>query len=635
MLHQWVMDDPKATPVHEAHDPGLADFKPIADYALIGDGHSTALVARDGAIDWCCMPRMDADSCFGRILDPQRGGHFTVTVEGAQPGVPRRYETGSMVLCTEFVAEQGRAELHDFFPMLEETGHVETRRLARVLRCTQGAVDVRVEVVPRLDYGEIIPDMRERRTGLYTACGGHTGLVIQSDTCALSLNDKRDALSGHVRLQAGQSLRLCVHFVSPERLEAAIDEWQDECKRLDDDLAQTVESWRAWHRHLKAPFADDALTSRSALVLKALTYEPTGAMVAAATASLPEAIGGARNWDYRYSWVRDSALAVKALHDLGIDREADRFRAFIERSAAGSAEQLQIMYGIDGKRRLTEVRLDDLRGYADSRPVHIGNEAAHQGQLDVYGTLLDLAWTWHGVGRPMDPYYWQFLVEVVDCVCKRWEEPDHGIWEFRDRPRHFVHSKAMCWLALERGLQIADAHGLDAPHARWRQHRDAVRDAIDRRGYDAKRRTFLQAFDEPALDAAVLLLPQFDYLDDRDPRMQGTVQALRLGVDEGGLEEGGLLRRYVAEDGFDSKEGAFLPCTFWLAQSLARQGRIDDAWTWYRRAAACANDLGLLPEEYDTARGCMLGNYPQVLTHLSQMTARMTLEPAGDARSAP
>ncbi|MCM5681250.1 glycoside hydrolase family 15 protein [Schlegelella sp. S2-27] len=603
-------------------------YRPIADYALIGDGHCTALVARDGSIDWCCMPAMDADSCFGRLLDARLGGHCQISVEGQDVPPQRRYEPDTMVLTTRFSAPGGQAELHDFFPMLEASGRRETGRLARVVRCTSGQVDVRIEIVPRFDFGEIIPDMRERRPGLYTACGSNKGLLIQCDSNRLRLTDARDALTGSVRLREGEKLRLSIRFVAPEQLEQAADVAGDECGPLDDELRRTMQSWRTWASSMLAPFAQDPLTSRSALVLKALTYEPTGAMVAAATTSLPESPGGARNWDYRYSWVRDSVLAVRALHAVGIEREANRFRSFIERSAAGSAQQLQVMYGVDGKRRLTEVVLDWLEGYEGSRPVRIGNRAAQQMQLDVYGTLLELAWIWHDESRPLDPCYWRFLADAVDAVCLRWHEPDHGIWEFRDRSRHFVHSKAMCWVALERGCQLAREHGFDAPLAHWRDNRDAVRTEIEQRGYDARRGVFVQAFDEPHLDAAALLLPPFGFIAYDDPRMLRTVQAL---IDE--LEHDGLLLRYRSPDGFASPEGVFLPCTFWLVRCLAHQGRVEDAWRYYRRATSCANDLGLFSEEYDAVQHRMLGNFPQVLTHVSQMTAlRALVRAAGDAQ---
>ncbi|HEX5738349.1 MAG TPA: glycoside hydrolase family 15 protein [Hydrogenophaga sp.] len=597
-------------------------YRPIADYGLIGNGHCTALVARDGSIDWCCMPAMNADSCFGRLLDAARGGHCLVTVDGLRQPPSRHYQHDTMVLTTGFSGEHGEAELHDFFALNEASGEHETPQLARILHCTAGEVMVRVELVPRFDFGEIVPDLRERRAGLFTACGGNKGLIIQCDPPALALNEQRDALSACVRLRCGDRLRLLVHFVSPERLEDEACAWGDACAGLDEAFRRTLQCWRTWKQHMAMPFAQDALTTRSALVLKTLTYEPTGAMVAAATTSLPESLGGVRNWDYRFTWLRDSVLAVRALHALGIEREADRFRAFVERSAAGSAEQLQLMYGIDGKRRLSEEVLDGLEGYEGSRPVRIGNRAAQQVQLDVYGTLLELAWIWHDESHPMDDEYWRFLVDVLDTVCRRWEEPDHGIWEFRDRPRHFVHSKAMCCVALDRGCQLALRHGFDAPLARWRGCLRDVRAAIERHGVNAHG-VFLQAFGEPYLDASMLLLPPMGFVGDDDPRMRCTVRAL---CDELGHE--GLLRRYNSPDGFTSREGVFLPCTFWLARCMARQGQIDEGWRYYRRAAACANDLGLFSEEYDPLARRMLGNFPQVLTHVSQMTAHMALKRA-------
>jgi GH15 family glucan-1,4-alpha-glucosidase len=362
---------------------------------------------------------------------------------------------------------------------------------------------------------------------------------------------------------------------------------------------------------------------RSAMVLKALTQATTGAIAAAATTSLPEAPGGSRNWDYRASWVRDSVFALRSLAELGYAAEADGFRRFVQRSAAGSAEELQIMYGLRGERRLAEMTLDDLEGYGGARPVRIGNAAARQHQHDVYGELLDLAWSWHRQGHSPDADDWRFLVELVNAAAERWRTPDRGIWELRGRPRHLVHSKAMCWVALDRGLRLAADLGFAAPVARWTATRAAIHAAVERRGYDPGRGVFTQAFGRAELDAALLLLPSVGFVAWDDPRMLRTVDALRRE-----LEVDGLLLRYRTADGLEGTEGTFVACTFWLAECLARQGRATEARAAFARASATANDLGLFAEEFDPATGTLLGNFPQALTHLSHIAAAVALAEA-------
>jgi GH15 family glucan-1,4-alpha-glucosidase len=422
-----------------------------------------------------------------------------------------------------------------------------------------------------------------------------------------------------VRVQAGQRLRLSLRHVRPEVLDGAGTR-PTAPEELDRRLAQTVAWWRGWSARAGRLGPDQAAVVRSAIVLKALTQATTGAIAAAATTSLPEAPGGSRNWDYRASWVRDSVFALRSLAELGYAAEADGFRRFVQRSAAGSAEELQIMYGLRGERRLTELTLDDLEGYGGARPVRIGNAAAGQHQHDVYGELLDLAWSWHRQGHSPDADDWRFLVELVNEAAERWKTPDRGIWELRGRPRHLVHSKAMCWVALDRGLRLAADLGFAAPVARWTATRAAIRAAVERRGYDPGRGVFTQAFGRAELDAALLLLPSVGFVAWDDPRMLRTVDALRRE-----LEVDGLLLRYRTADGLEGIEGTFVACTFWLAECLARQGRAAEARAAFAGASATANDLGLFAEEFDPATGTLLGNYPQALTHLSHIAAAVAL----------
>lgn len=610
--------------MNHSHPFDARPYPPIEDYALISDCESIALVGRNGSIDWCCMPSMDSDSCFGRLLDWGAGGHCSIApADVAQAEATRRYEEGTMVLATRFHTPAGSAVLRDFFVMHGEPEHPDdTDHLARLARCERGEVTLRVELAPRFDYGVTLPDLRDSGGGLHTACGSNKGLLIHCSH-PLDLRRQDGRLLGEIRLRADESLQLSIRFVPPEALAQAVRAWDPACGQLGPQLDRTLAWWAAWERSAgRAPYAD-ALTRRSALVLKALCFERTGAIAAAATTSLPEAPGGVRNWDYRFSWVRDSVLAVGALDALGFAREARRFADFIERSAAGNARQLQLMYGLDGRRRLSEITLDHLEGWRGARPVRIGNAAAEQTQLDVYGTLIELAWLAHDDAHPADDAYWAFLVETVNTTCDRWHEPDHGIWEVRAAPRHFVHSKAMCWVALDRGIRLAQERQVSAPLDHWRAVRAAIRDDIDARGYDAELGVYRQSYGETQADAALLLLPHFGFIPFDDPRMLRTTDWIRSE-----LERNGLLLRYQREDGLPDPEGAFLPCTFWLAECMARQGRREEGWRCYHRAAACANELGLFSEEVNRDGTGMLGNFPQALTHLSQLGARLALDAA-------
>lgn len=592
-------------------------YPPIADYAFISDCHCTALVSRSGSVDWCCMPRVDSDSCFGRLLDWQRGGFCAISPVEDGYRTSRRYVPGTMILETTFHTDKGEARLTDYFVMDEEADEQARFDHIRIVDGVSGEVELSVDICPRFDYGEIIPQIRKRSPGLFTAIGSNKGLVIRSDM-DLQACDHRD-LAAHLTVKPGQRYRLSINFEVPERIDC-IEARPSMAADIDESIERTRHWWQKWSSRICMPYESDPQTLRSAIILKALTFERTGAIVAASTASLPEWIGASRNWDYRFSWVRDSVFTVRALYELGYESEANRFSQFIQRSAAGSAEQLQIMYGVDGKRRLTEIEIGWLEGYRQSKPVRIGNAAAKQNQLDIYGEILEMASLWHAKGNEIDCHYRDFLIDVVDTVCKKWHEKDFGIWEFRGGPRHYVHSKAMCWGALQHGINLAERSGFNAPLDRWRQNRDALREAIEHQGYDHRRGVFTQAFDNTYLDSALLLLPRIGFVDYDDPRMVRTADAI---CDE--LNRDGLLARYSAPDGLPGREGVFLPCTFWLVSCLAHQGRMDAAWDYYRRGLGCANDLGLFSEEYDMQSGQMLGNFPQGLTHVSQIMARLAL----------
>jgi GH15 family glucan-1,4-alpha-glucosidase len=600
-------------------NPSGQPYPSIDDYAFIGNCHCSALISRTGSIDWCCMPEIDSDSCFGRLLDWNKGGHCTLAPRDATVEATRRYVEDTMVLETLYRTNGGEARVTDFLSMGADG---EDLRLVRLVDGVRGEIAFTLEVCPRLDFGEIIPHVRKHQEGLFSAVGGNKGLVFRTDIDA-DISD-RSNLAASFTVAAGQRLRLEIAFLRPEHLARLLREGALPPMQADMALERTLRAWRQWSRQLysmKDGEEIDEQTKRSAIVLKALTVERTGAIAAAPTTSLPEAMGGVRNWDYRFSWVRDSVFIVRALYRLGYETEAERFMRFVQRSSAGSAGQLQIMYGVDGKRRLTEVELDWLEGYRGSRPVRAGNKASEQNQLDVYGEIMELAWVWYHSGHGIDAPYWEFLTDVVDTTCAKWRNRDHGIWEFRGEPRHYVHSKAMCWSAVDFGIRLCEKCGFDAPLERWRNACDEIRATVERQGYDPERGIFVQAFDSPYLDSALLLLPRIGFVAHDDPRMLRTTDAVIAD-----LERDGLLTRYATPDGLPGKEGAFLPCTFWLVACLAAQGRDTLARAYYERAVRCANDVGLFSEEFDIGQNQMLGNFPQGLTHVSQIMARLALE---------
>lgn len=602
-------------------------YPKIEDYAFIGDCHGSALVSRSASIDWCCMPRMDSPSCFARLLDWKCGGHCSLAP--VEPFTSRRsYLDGTLVLETTFATATGEARLLDCFAMRPGGRLDPHRQLIRVVEGIRGRVAFHLDVVPRFDYGEIEPWLRRLDARTVAAIGGSTGLVIGCDA-ELALAGEHD-LAAEMVVDAGRRQRLSVVFYPPEALDGA-ELPEGDRQETDRRLDGTIAWWREWSDRIRPTTVDASGVHRSALVLKGLTNAPTGAVAAAATTSLPESLGGERNWDYRFSWVRDSTFTVRSLAEIGADREADGFRRFVQRSAAGSARDLQIMYGLGGERRLTEISLDHLEGYAGSRPVRIGNGAASQLQLDMYGELMTLSWDWYErSGHQPDDDYWRFMLSLVESACEHWRAPDRSLWEIRGEPRHFVHSKAMCWAAIDRGIALAGALGRPAPIERWKAAAHECRQAVETQGYDSERGVFTQAFGESEMDAALLLLPSFGFCDYRDPRMVRTTELIREQ-----LGAGGLVRRYrtaAGVDGLQGDEGVFITCTFWLAECLARQGRTADARRAFERALATRNDLGLFSEEWDPGAGRMLGNFPQGLTHLSHIAAAVALGQAESGR---
>lgn len=595
-------------------------YPPIGDYALIGDCHSAALVSRDASIDWCCLPRFDSGSCFGRLLDWQRGGFCTIAPLHAGHTSFRRYLDNTLILETTIRTNAGETRVLDCFTMRVGGKHDPFHQVLRVIDGVRGRVDLGLTIAPRLDYGDVRPWVRHEGKHLYSAVGGNDGLLIWSDT-PLTLSGRHD-LTASFTVRAGERIRVSLSYVPPEQLERNPPQ-PFEPHELDRRLEDTRAWWERWAGQARLEGPDGPGAIRSAITLRALMNAPTGAIVAAPTTSLPESLEGSRNWDYRFSWVRDSSFSVRSLADVGCAREADQFRRFIQRSAAGGTESLQIMYGVGGERRLPEIVIEELEGYRGSKPVRIGNAAARQSQLDVYGWLLDLSWRWYVRGQSPDDDYWRFLVDLVDTAAERWRETDRGIWEVRGEPRHFVHSKVMCWTALDRGLRLAEACLRRAPVRRWTQARREIRAAVESEGYDKRRGIFVQSFGSAEVDAALLLLPSVEFLPYDDDRMARTVATIREELTQDGL----LLRYRVdgTDDGLSGEEGVFLACTFWLAECLARQGNIEEARHVFDRAASTGNDLGLFAEEYLPGQRLLLGNFPQGLTHLSHIAAAVAI----------
>ena len=593
----------------------------IGDHALIGDCHSAALVSREGSVDWVCFPRFDSPSTFCAILDEERGGSFDVSPEGVT-GITRRYVDGTNVLQTTFVCEQGTLELTDCMPVSTSGNGRNPRDLRahhailRRLRCTEGEVDVRVSIAPRFDYGSFVPHFRLTSEESAEAVGGADALHI---TATRLLDEERERIKARWHLRSGEDVFIEAAWGPSHVLRPADD--RPSASELASHLDDTIEYWKAWSDRCVIDVADEASVRRSALALKALTYAPSGAVIAAPTTSLPEEIGGERNWDYRYTWIRDGTLTLISLFSLGIREEAEAFKFWMERTSAGRCEDLQIMYGITGERRLPELELTHLSGHRDSRPVRIGNGAATQRQLDCYGQLVQSAYLFGKAGGRITPDNWNFLAEIADTVSRVWRDPDQGIWEIRDEPRHFVHSKLNCWVALDRAVKLAQSRKLPSDTATWASARDELHDYLLS---DAKARGwFSQAVGADAADASALLVPAMGFLPTTDPLVQGTIDQVRSQ-----LGHRSLVHRYVADDGLSGGEGAFLLCSYWLLDCLTFSGRIPEAEQVLSDLEGYNNDVGLWAEEVDERTGEALGNFPQAFTHMAHITSCLHLEAA-------
>jgi GH15 family glucan-1,4-alpha-glucosidase len=576
----------------------------IEDYGLIGDLQTAALVGLGGSVDWLCLPRFDSPSCFTALLGDERHGRWLVAPAAASMGTSRRYRPGTLVLETDFATADGTVRVTDFMP--RRGGRAP--QLVRIVDGLRGRVPMRMELALRPDYGSVVPWVERVPDGVLVQSGPDAFHL----STPLELGVDRNATTAEFTALEGARQRFVLSWY-PSHTEAPPVEDADSA------LARTDAWWREWSERCtyEGDYREEVLTSL--IALKAMTDETTGAVVAAPTTSLPEDLGGVRNWDYRYCWLRDTVLTLNALILGGYTDEALAFRDFAFRAGTGDPSKLQIMYGIGGERRLDEFELDWLPGYEGSRPVRVGNAASGQFQLDVYGEVLAVAGVAaEKLGR-VDPRNWPRFRAFVEHVERVWREPDDGIWEARGPRRHYTQSKVMAWVVFDTAVRLAERFRLDAPVERWKQIRQEIHDEVCEKGYDPERNTFTQYYGSKELDAAALAVALVGFLPGSDPRVTGTIDAVR-----DGLGHDGFISRYSTaetDDGLPGSEGQFLACSFWLVTALALNGRLDEARELFERLLGLTNDLGLLAEEYDVGRQRHVGNFPQAFSHLALINA--------------
>jgi GH15 family glucan-1,4-alpha-glucosidase len=589
-------------------------YAPIREYAALGDGRTVALVAGDGAVDWLCLPNLDSPSVFGAVVDADRGGRFALA-----PTVPfeteRRYVPGTNVLETTFRTAQGTVRLTDAL-LLPNGGLEPLRELARRVEGLAGAVPMAWRLEPRFEYGLRSPRI-DRRGGVPVATAGIDALALRAwESGEPQLAD--GSITGSFDARDGSRSLLCLSAAHQEPL--VLPRREETEARLD----ATTAFWRRWSeaRSCEGPWADDVL--RSALALKLLVFAPTGAIAAAPTTSLPEELGGERNWDYRFCWIRDSAFALSALLDLGCAPEADSFFWWLLHASQRSRPRLEVLYGLDG-RGGEEERSLPLDGYRGSRPVRVGNAASGQEQLDIYGDLLQTAWLYVRAGNGLERDAGKRLAKTADLVCSIWRRPDRGLWEVRSEPRHFTQSKMMCFVALDRACRLAESGAVPRDHAdRWTREAAEIRRFVETACFSAEKGAYVRSAGSDELDAAVLLASILGYTSGEDPRLVSTIDVIRRD-----LGRGPFVARYTGEDGLSGREGCFLACSFWLVEALARAGKAEEAGELMEELLAQANDVGLFAEEIDPATGEFLGNFPQGLTHLALVSAARACMDAG------
>jgi GH15 family glucan-1,4-alpha-glucosidase len=583
----------------------------IEDYALVGDCETAALVGRDGSVDWLCWPRFDSGACFAALLGGPEHGRWLLAPTDPKAVARRRYLDDTLVLETAFETAEGEVAVLDFMPPRSRVSD-----LIRIVVGRRGRVPMRTELILRFDHGSIVPWVSRLEDGALRAIAGPDMTVLRTQ---VPLRGENLTTRGTFTVGEGERVPFMLTW-SPSHLPApgAIDP--------ETALAETEAFWREWSGRCAPAGPWSAAVRRSLVTLKALTYAPTGGIVAAPTTSLPEWPGGPRNWDYRLCWLRDSTLTLLALMTAGYREEALAFRDWLVRAVAGSPDQIQILYGLAGERRLPELELPWLPGYAGSRPVRIGNAAHDQLQLDVFGELMDALHQARRLGLPGSETGWGLVRALLAHLETVWREPDEGIWEVRGGRQHFTYSKVMAWVAFDRAVRLAETYGLGGEIGRWQAARDAIHAEVCARGFDPALGSFVQAYGSQALDASLLLLPEVGFLPPEDSRIQGTVAAI-----ERRLVRDGLVLRYDTEetrDGLPPGEGAFLACSFWLADAYVLMGRVEEARALFERLLALCNDVGLLAEEYDTGSGRFLGNFPQAFSHVALVDTAYNLSRA-------
>jgi len=591
---------------------------PIEDYAVIGDCHTAALVARDGSIDWLCFPRFDSGACFAALLGSEENGRWLLSPANKIHSVRRRYREDTLVLETDYETEDGAVTLIDCMPPRSKEPDVVRMVVGRL-----GQVRMRLRLTIRFDYGSIVPWVRRTHKGIRAIAGPDT-LVLQTN---VDLRGEGLTTIAEFTVSEGERVPFVLLWHPSHELTPSIDDPQD-------TIVHTERWWREWSSRCtyEGPWRANVL--RSLITLKALTYAPTGGIVAAPTTSLPEQLGGTRNWDYRYCWIRDATFTLYSLIHGGYTDEAHAWRDWLLRAVAGKPSELNIMYGLAGERRLTELEIGWLPGYEGSAPVRTGNAAHRQFQLDVYGEVMDALYVARREGLPPDENAWRVQKALIEFLESAWTKPDEGIWEVRGPRRHFTHSKVMAWVAVDRTVKAIERFGLKGPVERWRKLCSAIHDEVCRKGFDTERNTFVQFYGGKELDASLLMIPLVGFLPPDDPRVRGTIAAI-----QSDLVRDGFVARYNPKeevDGLPPGEGVFLPCTFWLADNLALQGRLSDAQQLFERLLSLCNDVGLLSEEYDSQKRRLVGNFPQAFTHVSLINTACNLSratgPAKDRR---
>jgi GH15 family glucan-1,4-alpha-glucosidase len=580
----------------------------IEDYAIVGDLQTVALIGRSGSVDWLCFPRFDSGSIFSALLGSSEHGRWLIAPASGGQATEWRYREDTLILESEWQTGTGRVRVIDFMPQRETKPDI-----VRIVECLEGEVEMHTELVMRFDYGSIVPWVRHTDDETIIAVAGPDGLVLRTPVML-----DADAMTHAAEFTVRKGDRVpfvLTWFPSSEQAPKPVD--------AEEALASTEQIWRDWMAGCRYDGPYKAEVHRSLIVLKALTYEPTGGIVAAPTTSLPEQIGGVRNWDYRFSWLRDATFTLYALMNAGFNDEAVGWRNWLLRAVAGDPAKMQILYGVAGERRIPEFEIEWLPGYAGSRPVRIGNAAHEQFQLDVYGEMMDALHEARRHGLVRDDHAWALQQNVMEFLEGAWDQPDDGIWEVRGARRHFTHSKVLAWVAFDRAVEAVERWDRPGPVERWRRIRAEIHEEVCREGFNIGLNSFTQAYGSEELDASTLLIPLLGFLPPEDPRVIGTVDAIQRDLTRDGFVQ--RYRTHAVDDGLPTGEGVFLPCSFWLVDALLMLERHDEAQALFEKLLGVSNELGLLAEEYDPAAQRLLGNFPQAFTHVGLVNSAYNL----------